>query len=182
MQFHPGNAYDLYVVEDARISLPLQIRGPGLLLVQSGIIAVDDKKVMTHEGAELFGTHTVEGHGTFAWVQCLMTPPSDRPADLRFTQRTEKPWGYELSVHTTEKLNLLKLLSVRVGHRTSEHFHRMKEETMVFIDGTGREAMHVLPMTVHRVAGPHTYFEGSTYHPDDVVRISDDYHRNDGCC
>ena len=103
---------------------------------------------------------------------------------------TEKPWGYEKSPQTPHEQHLLKLLFVGHAARTSEQLHHLKDEVMYVLSPGGTlqfdasEApmlpgtfIHIPPKRVHRVTGPVQYLEASTFHPTDVVRLSDDYER-----
>lgn len=108
------------------------------------------------------------------------------------TSIVTKPWGWERTL-SVGKYALIKMLHVKAGARTSLQRHNFKDEVMVplltdpieggfvTVDDVQYSALHgairVLPGMVHRVTGPLTYFEVSTYHPNDVVRLEDDYGR-----
>lgn len=116
--------------------------------------------------------------------------------------RVEKPWGREFIVATDGFL--LKVIEVFAGQRTSLQHHQEKTEIHWLMDGTGelyldksnwsadelREyeevaerrpspGLLVQPGEVHRAIGPLLILEISTNHPDDVVRHTDDYGRED---
>lgn len=110
-----------------------------------------------------------------------------------------KPWGRELIYANTERY-IGKIIEVEAGSRLSLQYHRHKDESIYVLEGTlslviGESAdalethdlpagssWHVRPGVVHRFAAPHgvvRVLEVSTPHPDDVVRVSDDYGRED---
>lgn len=114
--------------------------------------------------------------------------------------RVAKPWGNEFIVATDEFL--LKVIEVFAGQRTSLQHHERKTEIHWLMSGTGelfkeesdqdeRElyqvksemrpspGLLVQPGEVHRAIGPLLILEISTNHPDDVVRHTDDYGRED---
>ena len=111
--------------------------------------------------------------------------------------RVEKPWGYELHWAKTDRY-VGKLIHVNKGHALSLQYHNKKDETIflwsgkllfeIEIDGqlTSREmkpgeAVHVTPKTVHRMTAieDSDIFEVSTPELDDVVRLKDNYGRED---
>ena len=88
-----------------------------------------------------------------------------------------------------------KILIVKKGHRLSRQYHRKKDETL-YMDGgkcifeVGRrkvilkegESIRLKPGTIHRIFakfGDIKIIETSTPHPNDRVRIDDDYGRKD---
>ena len=104
-----------------------------------------------------------------------------------------KPWGYELIFAHTDKY-IGKMLYINAGHRLSLQYHEEKEETVLVISGTlyvydsegsitkffPGEHYHVAPGQIHRFGASEKnveLIEVSTNHPDDVIRISDDYAR-----
>jgi quercetin dioxygenase-like cupin family protein len=112
-------------------------------------------------------------------------------------KRVEKPWGYELHWAVTERY-VGKLIHVNKGHALSLQYHNLKDETVylhsgkllfeIEIDGklTSREmspgeAVHVTPKTVHRMTAIEDadIFEVSTPELTDVVRLQDNYGRQD---
>lgn len=99
-----------------------------------------------------------------------------------------KPWGVMHEVHVPRRDLLIKQITVNAGHQTSKQFHQEKDELIIILGGSGHVLINdephyapplirILPGTVHRVVGPLTYLELSTYHPNDVVRLEDDYGR-----
>jgi len=115
----------------------------------------------------------------------------------KLTQRTEKPWGYEILYALTTKY-AGKIIFVKKGHRLSFQYHKIKEETMYIqhgkavmtMDGnddtvvdtivTTGDAIHIPPLTRHRVEALEdtTILEVSTAQLGDIVRIEDDYGRS----
>lgn len=106
--------------------------------------------------------------------------------ELRFVK---KPWGVMQEVHVPQRDILIKRISIFEGHQTSKQFHASKDELIIVLSGSGQVLMNdapqhstfirILPGTVHRVTGPLEYLEVSTYDPDDVTRLEDDYGRSD---
>jgi len=111
----------------------------------------------------------------------------------------EKPWGREEIWGNVPGKYLGKTLHINMKHRLSLQYHERKEETIYVIRGvlslyiqnnlTGNtkiiklgpgESHHIPPRTIHRFAadkGDVVLAEVSTYFPDDVVRVEDDYNR-----
>lgn len=102
-----------------------------------------------------------------------------------------KPWGHEEILLETDDY-IVKHLFIKAGHRISEQFHEKKIETMMLVEGTawmelngrGFNLSKLVPVfvnnkVIHRVAGvtDTLILEVSSPHPDDVVRVSDDYSR-----
>lgn len=112
----------------------------------------------------------------------------------------KKPWGREEWWADAPGLYLGKTLYVEVGQRLSLQYHVDKTETLMGQSGQGLvrlgetlDTVKLMPMRpgvvvhvpagwVHRVENTGTttlvLTEVSTHHPDDVVRMSDDYERN----
>lgn len=109
----------------------------------------------------------------------------------------DKPWGNEEIWAECEKY-LGKIITINPGHRLSRQYHIMKEETIRVLSGkllleTGSDnqiqskimepgdVFHVNPGTIHRFCceGDEKVLllEVSTYYPNDVVRLQDDYNR-----
>ncbi len=109
----------------------------------------------------------------------------------------DKPWGREVIYAATE-LYIGKIIEIDQGARLSLQYHQRKDETIYVLDGTLRlviggaedalttrdldpgASVRVTPGQVHRYQAPHgpvRVLEVSTPHPDDVVRLSDDYGR-----
>lgn len=109
--------------------------------------------------------------------------------------RVEKPWGHEVWWARTDRY-VGKLIHINKGHALSLQYHNQKEETIFVWSGrilferqegerlVGREmgpgdAVHVTPLTVHRMTAIEDtdLFEVSTPETDDVVRLEDRYGR-----
>ena len=104
----------------------------------------------------------------------------------------KKPWGSEVWF-ASHKNYLGKVLRIIKGHRLSRQYHRRKHETLYCVKGecvfelNGKklllkvgDSVCVLPGTVHRISAQKNtveLFEVSTCHPEDVVRLDDDYGR-----
>ena len=111
-----------------------------------------------------------------------------------------KPWGHENVWALTEKY-VGKVLHINKGKRLSLQFHRVKEETIMVIEGTMElvleegsqrdqhsiimnpgDTYHICPMTVHRFSASQgsnvKVIEVSTTEIHDVVRLQDDYSRS----
>jgi mannose-6-phosphate isomerase-like protein (cupin superfamily) len=107
-----------------------------------------------------------------------------------------KPWGYEkIWAHTDRYVG--KILHIDRGHRLSEQYHRVKDETIYVLEGVLQleldegdtqvimhpgESYRIAPGRVHRFVAPKhgtdvKLFEVSTPELEDVVRIEDDYER-----
>jgi len=107
-----------------------------------------------------------------------------------------KPWGHEeIWAHTDKYVG--KILHINPGHRLSEQYHRVKDETIYVLEGVLQlsldeddtlvtlhpgQSFHIYPGRVHRFcASKHgigvRLLEVSTPELDDVVRLSDDYNR-----
>jgi mannose-6-phosphate isomerase len=111
-------------------------------------------------------------------------------------QLIEKPWGREQIVEINDQY-MLKKLTMLAGHRCSLQYHNYKKETIYVLSGKLRiytgptgddlsskvygphETITISPGVVHRMEGVEdsVYLEASTPQMDDVVRLSDDYHR-----
>ena len=110
-------------------------------------------------------------------------------------RRVDKPWGYELIwAHTDRYVG--KLLHIDKGHQLSRQYHKVKDETILVIEGElvlelgagdelerrtlrKMESFRVTPGTIHRFVAEHDVdlIEVSTPELDDVVRLEDDYGR-----
>ena len=108
----------------------------------------------------------------------------------------EKPWGSELWIALTEDY-CLKKICLNKGARTSLQYHNLKNEHSYILSGklsieeeleNGEmvttiyepgEIIHNAPLKKHRVTAleDSVFFEVSTKHIDDVVRVEDDYNR-----
>jgi mannose-6-phosphate isomerase-like protein (cupin superfamily) len=106
-------------------------------------------------------------------------------------QVDHRPWGFMHCLGASSHDLTIKYLAVRMGERTSEQYHKLKDELLVIIGGTGHvyaadqgrvsgagAMVRIRPGVVHRVTGWLTYLEVSTYDDGtDTVRVSDDYDR-----
>jgi mannose-6-phosphate isomerase-like protein (cupin superfamily) len=113
----------------------------------------------------------------------------------------QKPWGTEQELSLPVLNFTVKRLVVRSNARTSLQVHESKDEVIIILGPDdppeiqergfvelavlGGEltvvdlpVIHVPPSVTHRVTGPLEYLEISTYHPDDVIRLADDYGRS----
>lgn len=109
----------------------------------------------------------------------------------------KKPWGYEEIWAETDKY-VGKYLYINSGHKLSRQYHNVKTETIRVLEGdlvletspeTGKfeeriltrgETFHVSPGTIHRFGARDNnvvLVEVSTPELDDVVRLQDDYQR-----
>lgn len=107
-----------------------------------------------------------------------------------YSNRTDKPWGYEKTLELTKK-RMEKLLFLMAGYRTSLHYHKVRDEVLRVLGGAGwiefeggkrRRFMkgmkiHIKPKVVHSfiASKPLLLREISTPHPKDVVRVKDFY-------
>lgn len=185
MRYAQGDGYELMLVnvnESAHF-----VAGPGLLIVLSGHVRVGDHVVQHGSGAEFdepVWIHKIFGSFALA-IETLDSPLETvigSSVRVEPVIRHDKPWGYENEVQTTRKTIQLKELYVGEGHSTSKQYHEHKDEVILFMDGPP-EPWLIPPKKVHRVigtAGPRHYVEASTYFPDDVVRLADQYGRMNG--
>lgn len=177
MRSGQGDGYTLVAFDSANGI----VLGPGAAFVFDGVWHIDGRQVLGGEGVEIMWPTTFNGNGLIAVVTYKPETPPPVPESAIVKQvvvKHEKPWGWELEVPTLAQQVQLKLIHVADGHRTSEQYHEHKDEVMMHIPDCCPRLERVRPKQVHRVAGPHTYFEASTYHPDDVVRTADDYGRS----
>ena len=106
-----------------------------------------------------------------------------------YENRTDKPWGYEKILISTDKY-LTKKLFIRGGYQTSYHHHEKKDETMYIMDGSGYiefedrkeqfgrdDVIRIEPGTPHTIVALENTIlhEVSTPHLDDTIRIKDFY-------
>lgn len=109
----------------------------------------------------------------------------------------EKPWGKEEVIEINDRY-MLKKLTMWAGHRCSLQYHTTKCETIYVLSGKLRiyfgstqyqmtselygknETITLIPGIIHRMEAieESIYLEASTPDMDDVVRLSDDYHRS----
>lgn len=115
---------------------------------------------------------------------------------LKQPKIVQKPWGYE-EIWADCQNYLGKILVIEPNKKLSRQYHVLKEETIRVLNGKlileigpssaveskilfPGDIFHVVPGTIHRFcAGDEKVelLEVSTAHPDDVVRIEDDYKR-----
>jgi len=123
------------------------------------------------------------------WIS-VDTPKELETVQKEYSNRTDKPWGYE-KVLKHDKTGLEKLLYIMEGHRTSLHHHEIRDEKLWVLQGAGwveydngtrknfkkGSMIHVKPKTVHSFVASRNVFlqEASTPHPEDVVRVKDFY-------
>ena len=113
--------------------------------------------------------------------------------------KTDKPWGYELLLAQTADY-VGKILHVNAGQALSLQYHEIKDETIYLFageallhsrDGSARPtshkiapgtSFHIPPKAVHRLEAitDCDFFEVSTPHLEDVVRLEDRYGRTSG--
>lgn len=110
-------------------------------------------------------------------------------------KKINKPWGYEIIWAKCLNKYVGKLLHINSGHRTSKHYSQTKDKTVHVIKGIlyvydNEEkitrilpggSFHVSPQQVHRFGACETnveLIEVSSYHFNDVIRVSDDYDRD----
>ena len=128
-----------------------------------------------------------------------MPESAERGGDLiQQVRRVEKPWGYEDIFAETESY-VGKVIFVRRGQRLSLQYHEIKDETMTLLSGVAElhtgdsahelkpillsrsESVRLRPGVMHRLVALEDceVLEVSTPHLEDVVRLSDDYGRED---
>lgn len=109
----------------------------------------------------------------------------------------EKPWGREV-IYASNERYIGKIIEINEGARLSLQLHEQKDETIYVLDGTLRlvignsvdtlrsrdlsegVSFRVQTGQVHRyqaLYGSVRVLEVSTPHPNDVVRLEDDYGR-----
>jgi mannose-6-phosphate isomerase-like protein (cupin superfamily) len=116
---------------------------------------------------------------------------------LGHTRIVPKPWGHELIFADVPGAFSGKELHVRAGESLSLQYHVEKEEVIAVREGrvlieVGHSAdalervelgvgdsIHITPGIIHRTNAieDSILLEASTYHPDDVVRLTDSYGR-----
>lgn len=115
---------------------------------------------------------------------------------LAEVKQVAKPWGSEVVFAVTRHYGG-KILTVRAGHRLSLQFHKVREKTLYVLSGEIRllieneqgameevtlqpgQAHHVAANRKHRIeaVSDSDIIEVSTPHPDDIVRLEDNYGR-----
>jgi mannose-6-phosphate isomerase-like protein (cupin superfamily) len=128
----------------------------------------------------------------------LSNPLTYHVADAKVVR---KGWGEERWLVTEAAPFGFKLIFIRAGQRTSLQYHEKKEEANLILHGEGvlhfaasvgdtvqtrrlfaGQIVHVRPGTVHRIeaVADLTVVEVSTTELDDVIRIEDDWNRDNG--
>ena len=114
-------------------------------------------------------------------------------------QITQTPWGHELLIASND-LYVVKQLFIKAGKRLSLQVHEERFEHITLVSGGAQMYMEttqgltnflmspmtpveVAPGTMHRISAldeeDAVLVEVSTNHPDDIIRIDDDYGRAD---
>lgn len=122
--------------------------------------------------------------------------------------KVKKPWGQELWLNVLHPSYAFKEIRIKAGHQTSLQYHEKKEETLLLIDGQANlvfqsagefegslreenlstqalepmQLVHIPPRTLHRLMAKTDIclYEVSTADLDDVVRVADDFDRENG--
>jgi mannose-6-phosphate isomerase len=118
---------------------------------------------------------------------------------LKTAYTIEKPWGHE-EVWASSTRYVGKILFIKQGHRLSRQYHKVKEETIMVLEGEltcehgpyfegdtiylevmqPGEIFHVFPGTIHRFCAETSdvkIIEVSSPEIQDVTRLEDDYRR-----
>lgn len=118
---------------------------------------------------------------------------------LKTAHIVEKPWGHE-EIWATSHRYVGKFLFIKKGHRLSRQYHKVKEETIMVLEGiltcehgpyfdgdkvyieimNPGDIFHVFPGTIHRFGaedGDVKLMEVSSPEMQDVTRLEDDYLR-----
>ncbi|MFQ5888006.1 MAG: sugar phosphate nucleotidyltransferase, partial [Candidatus Hydrothermarchaeales archaeon] len=109
-----------------------------------------------------------------------------------YSNRVDKPWGYEKILISTDKY-LEKRLYIKGGYQTSYHYHTKKDETLRIERGRGvvyfkdgrrenfsvGDKIRLKPLISHTIVAIENTLisEISTPHPQDTVRVKDFYQR-----
>jgi len=106
-----------------------------------------------------------------------------------YANRTDKPWGYEKVLISTENF-LTKEIYIKEGYTTSYHYHRDKEESIYMLEGScyvqfdnrkeffGRnDTMDIPRGAPHKIVATENSLMHSISTPfiDDIIRIEDYY-------
>ena len=118
---------------------------------------------------------------------------------LKTAYTVEKPWGHEEVWASTHRY-AGKILFIKKGHRLSRQYHKVKEETIMVLEGiltcehgpyfegdtvyteimNPGDIFHVFPGTIHRFGaedGDVRLVEVSSHEVQDITRLEDDYRR-----
>jgi len=108
----------------------------------------------------------------------------------------EKPWGYETWI-TSNEYYICRILDVKKGEAVSLQYHEEKLETIYILEGTAEyyiqkpgeemqkriikpgDILEHQPYEIHREIAleDFKFFEVSTPHMDDIIRVEDKYGR-----
>ena len=106
-----------------------------------------------------------------------------------YSNKTDKPWGYEKVLISTESY-LTKELYIKENFKTSFHYHENKDETMYILSGAGyiefedkkeyfgkNDTIRIKPNVVHSIVATENtvLHEVSTPYLQDTVRVDDFY-------
>ena len=122
--------------------------------------------------------------------------------------KVKKPWGQELWLNVLHPSYALKEIRIKAGYQTSLQYHERKEETFLLTEGRANlifqsngevegslrneslstqdlepmQLVHIPPRTLHRLIAKTDIclYEVSTAELDDVVRVADDFDRENG--
>lgn len=110
-----------------------------------------------------------------------------------YSQRIEKPWGYEIIFTPSESPVTGKILHVNKGARFSYQYHDQKQETLCLLEGKAKmviddnefemeslKGYFIKPMIKHRCQAitDCDILESSTKEEGNTVRLQDDYQRS----
>jgi len=120
-------------------------------------------------------------------------PPSTSEVPSPRHRTVPKPWGREEWLVVGERI-VMKKLFITAGYRLSLQYHEFKEEAWLVIAGRARlrrgetlaeagpgRVVYLPPRTIHRIEAIEDLeiLEVSTPELDDVVRLEDDFGRQD---
>ena len=124
------------------------------------------------------------------WIS-LDTTKDLEEVKKEYSNREDKPWGYEKILISTDKY-LTKELFIKDGYQTSYHYHEQKDETMFIMGGSGyiefedrkerfgrNDAIRIKPKIPHTIVALENTIihEVSTPDLDDTIRLKDFYIR-----
>ena len=111
---------------------------------------------------------------------------------MRHSKTDYRPWGFMHELGSRQHNLTVKFLVVDEGQRTSLQYHETKDVLLFILSGDGEVEVHgtrysgsgtrirIIPGGEHRVTGPLTYLEISSYDDGtDTIRLEDDYGRTD---
>jgi mannose-6-phosphate isomerase-like protein (cupin superfamily) len=106
-----------------------------------------------------------------------------------YANRTDKPWGYEKVLISTENY-LTTEIYIKEGYTTSYHYHKEKDESLFMLEGScyvqfehkkeafeRNDTIHIPSGTLHRIVATENSLMHSISTPfvDDIVRVEDYY-------